>query len=120
MPKPDSDLTSQILKDPYHFEFLTLREDGKERDIERGLVNRIRDSLMELGMGFAFVGNQYPVEVGGKEFRIDLLFYHIPLHRYVVIELKMGEFLPEHSGQMGFYVAIRIYAENLGINQVSK
>jgi len=84
LPRPDSDLTSQILKDPYNFEFLTLSEDAKERDMERGLVNRIRDFLMELGMGFAFVGSQYPVEVGSKEFRIDLLFYHIPLHRYVL------------------------------------
>ena len=103
--KPDSDLTRQILRDPYHFEFLSLSQDAKERDMERGLVDHIRDFLMELGMGFAFVGSQYSLEVGGKEFRIDLLFYHIPLHRYVVIDLKMGEFEPQHSGQMGFYVA---------------
>ena len=105
LPKPDSDLTRQILRDPYHFEFLSLSQDAKERDMERGLVDHIRDFLMELGMGFAFVGSQYSLEVGGKEFRLDLLFYHIPLHRYVVIDLKMGEFEPQHSGQMGFYVA---------------
>ncbi|MBD1842642.1 DUF1016 domain-containing protein [Cyanobacteria bacterium FACHB-63] len=85
--------------------FLGLSEDAKERDMERGLIKHISQFLMELGMGFAFLGSQYPIEVSGKEYRIDMLFYHVPLHRYVVIDLKMGEFLPEHSGQMSFYVA---------------
>jgi predicted nuclease of restriction endonuclease-like (RecB) superfamily len=105
LPKPQSDLAQQIVKDPYALDFLTLSDEAQERDLERGLVLHIRDFLMELGTGFAFVGSQYALEVSGKEYRIDLLFYHIPLHRYVVIDLKMGEFEPQHSGQMSFYVA---------------
>lgn len=105
LPKPQSDLAQQIVKDPYALDFLTLGDEAQERDLERGLVSHIRDFLMELGTGFAFVGRQYPLEVSGKEYRLDLLFYHIPLHRYVVIDLKMGEFEPQHSGQMSFYVA---------------
>lgn len=104
LPKPQSDLAQQIVKDPYALDFLTLSDDAQERDLERGLVSHIRDFLMELGTGFAFVGSQYSLEVSGKEYRLDLLFYHIPLHRYVVIDLKMGEFEPQHSGQMSFYV----------------
>ncbi len=105
LPKPQSDLAQQIVKDPYALDFLTLSDEAQERDLERGLVSHIRDFLMELGTGFAFVGSQYTLEVSGKEYRIDLLFYHIPLHRYVVVDLKMGEFEPQHSGQMSFYVA---------------
>jgi len=105
LPALDSDFAKGLLKDPYNLDFLNLSEDAKERDMERGLVDHIRQFLMELGMGFAFLGNQYPIEVSGKEYRMDMLFYHVPLHRYVVIDLKMGEFLPEHSGQMSFYVA---------------
>jgi len=104
LPKPQSDLAQQIVKDPYALDFLTLSDEAQERDLERGLVSHIRDFLMELGTGFAFVGSQYSLEVSGKEYRLDLLFYHIPLHRYVVIDLKMGEFEPQHSGQMSFYV----------------
>jgi len=104
LPKPQSDLAQQIVKDPYALDFLTLSDDAQERDLERGLVSHIRDFLMELGTGFSFVGSQYSLEVSGKEYRLDLLFYHIPLHRYVVIDLKMGEFEPQHSGQMSFYV----------------
>jgi len=104
LPAQQSDLAQQLIKDPYALDFL-IGEDAQERDLERGLVAHIRDFLMELGTGFAFVGSQYPLEVSGKEYRIDLLFYHIPLHRYVVIDLKMGEFEPQHSGQMSFYVA---------------
>ena len=105
LPPSQSDLAHQLIKDPYALDFLTLGEEAQERDLERGLVEHIRDFLMELGTGFAFVGSQHPLEVSGKEYRIDLLFYHIPLHRYVVIDLKMGEFEPQHSGQMSFYVA---------------
>ena len=105
LPKPQSDLAQQLVKDPYALDFLTLSDEAQERDLERGLVTHIRDFLMELGTGFAFVGSQYPLEVSGKEYRLDLLFYHIPLHRYVVIDLKMGEFEPQYSGQMSFYVA---------------
>jgi predicted nuclease of restriction endonuclease-like (RecB) superfamily len=102
--KPQSDLAHQLLKDPYNFDFLMLTEDAQERELERALVDHIRDFLMELGLGFAFLGSQYPIEVGGREYRLDLLFYHVHLHCYVVIDLKMGEFEPQHSGQMGFYV----------------
>ena len=105
LPALDSDLAKGLLKDPYKSRILSLSEDAKERDMERGLVEHIRKFLMELGVGFAFVGTQYALEVSGKEYRLDMLFYHIPLHRYVVIDLKMGEFQPEHSGQMSFYVA---------------
>lgn len=99
-----SDLSHQILKDPYNFEFLTLHESAQERDLERALLDHIRDFLLELGVGFAFLGSQYPIEIEGKEYRIDLLFYHTKLHCYVVIDLKMGEFEPEYSGKMNFYV----------------
>ena len=82
-----------------------LTKDAQERELERGLIDHIRDFLMELGLGFAFLGSQYPLVVSRKEYRLDLLFYHVNLHCYVVIDLKMGEFEPQHSGQMSFYVA---------------
>ena len=105
LPSPQSDLAQSLLKDPYNLEFLTIGKDAQERELKRALVNHIRDFLLELGMGFAFLGNQYPIEVDGREFRLDLLFYHVKLHSYIVVELKMGEFEPEHSGKMNFYVA---------------
>ena len=105
LPAPQSDLARQIIKDPYNFDFLTLNQDAQERDLERGLVDHIRDFLLELGIGFAFLGSQYPIVVSGKEYRLDLLFYHTRLHCYVVIDLKTGEFEPEFSGKMNFYVA---------------
>ena len=105
LPSPQSDLAQQLIKDPYAFDFLTLTKDAQERELERGLIDHIRDFLMELGLGFAFLGSQYPLVVSGKEYRLDLLFYHVNLHCYVVIDLKMGEFEPQHSGQMSFYVA---------------
>lgn len=83
---------------------MALEETAQERDLERGLLNHIRDFLMELGVGFAFLGSQYPIVVDEKEYRVDLLFYHTQLHCYVVIDLKMGEFEPEYSGKMNFYV----------------
>lgn len=104
LPAPQSDLGRSLLKDPYHFEFLTLAEAAQERDLERALVDRIREFLLELGVGFAFVGSQYRLELEGDEFFIDLLFYHIKLHRYVVIDLKTNEFKPEYAGKMNFYV----------------
>ncbi|MBD3887509.1 DUF1016 domain-containing protein [Phormidium tenue FACHB-886] len=105
LPAPQSDLAQQILKSSYNFEFLELTQTAQERDFEKALVDRIRDFLMELGIGFAFLGSQYPLEVGGKEYRLDLLFYHVRLHCYVVIDLKVVEFEPEFSGKMAFYVA---------------
>lgn len=105
LPAPQSDLARQLIKDPYNFDFLTLAEDARERELERALIDHIRDFLMELGLGFAFLGSQYPLVVSGKEYRLDLLFYHVHLHCYVVIDLKTGEFEPEYSGKMSFYVA---------------
>jgi predicted nuclease of restriction endonuclease-like (RecB) superfamily len=105
LPSPQSDLAQQLIKDPYNFDFLSLTEDIQEKELERALTSRIRDFLLELGLGFSFLGSQYPLVVGGKEYRLDLLFYHVHLHCYVVIDLKMGEFEPQHSGQMSFYVA---------------
>lgn len=104
LPPEQSDLQRQLLKDPYHFEFLALDKAVQERDLERALVDRIREFLLELGVGFAFVGSQYRLELEGDEFFIDLLFYHIKLHRYVVIDLKTTEFKPEYAGKMNFYV----------------
>lgn len=105
LPKEESDLVQSLLKDPYHLDFLTLGKDAQERELENALVLHIRDFLLELGLGFAFLGNQYPIEVDDKEYKLDLLFYHVKLHCYVVIDLKMGEFQPEFSGKMNFYVA---------------
>ena len=104
LPPNQSDLSRQLLKDPYNFEFLSLQDAAQERELERGLLHHIRDFLMELGVGFAFLGSQYPIVVSDKEYRLDLLFYHTKLHCYVVIDLKMGEFEPEYSGKMNFYV----------------
>lgn len=105
MPAPQSDLAQQLLKDPYNFDFLTLGKDAHERDLEGGLLNHIRQFLLELGAGFAFVGSQYHLEVGGQDFYLDLLFYHLTLRCYVVVDLKMGDFEPAHAGQMNFYLS---------------
>ena len=105
LPQPQSDLAQQLIKDPYSFEFLTLRQGALERELEAGLVNHIRDFLIELGVGFAFLGSQYPITVDEKEYRIDLLFYHTQLRCYIVIDLKMTEFEPEYAGKMNFYVS---------------
>ena len=105
LPSPQSDLAQQVLKDPYTFDFLTLGPAARERDLERGLVRHVARFLLELGAGFAFVGEQQRLEVSGKEFLIDLLFYHTRLHSYVVVELKAGEFKPEYAGQLNFYLS---------------
>jgi predicted nuclease of restriction endonuclease-like (RecB) superfamily len=105
LPQPQSDLAQQLLKDPYHFDFLTLGKEAQERDLERGLVDHIRDFLLELGVGFSFVGSQYPIEIDGQEYRLDLLLYHFRLRCFVVIDLKIVEFQPEFSGKMNFYVS---------------
>jgi predicted nuclease of restriction endonuclease-like (RecB) superfamily len=106
LPQPQSDLAQQLLKDPYNFEFLTIGQDAQELELERNLVTHMRDFLLELGMGFAFVGSQYPLEVDGTEYRLDHLFYHLQLRCFIVIDLKMGVFQPEFSGKMNFYVAV--------------
>ena len=105
LPKPQSELAEQVLKDPYNFDFLSLGDKAWERELEKTLLDHIRDFLLELGVGFAFVGNQYHLEVGGRDFWIDLLFYHYRLHCFVVIDLKVVEFEPEFSGKMSFYVS---------------
>ena len=105
LPAPQSDLAQQLIKDPYHLDFLDITPEAKERELEQALVSRIRDFLLELGAGFAFVGSQYPLTVDGEDFRIDLLFYHLQLRCYVVIELKTTEFRPEYAGKMNFYLA---------------
>lgn len=104
--RTDSELAQQITKDPYILDFLALDGDASERVLEQGLVDRIIDTLRELGAGFAFVGRQVHFDVDGDDFYIDLLFFHTEQLRYVVVELKTGKFKPEHSGQLGFYVAL--------------
>jgi len=105
LPPPQSDLAKAVLKDPYNFDFLTLSKRYNERELEDALVEHITHFLLELGSGFAFVGRQYRLVVGGDEFFIDLLFYHIRLRCYVVVELKTVKFKPEFAGQLNFYVS---------------
>lgn len=105
LPAPDSLLAHETLKDPYLFDFLGLGDDAHERDIENALIRHITRFLLELGAGFAFIGRQFRLEVGGDEFFIDLLFYHTRLKCYVVVELKATAFKPEHAGQLNFYLS---------------
>ena len=105
LPSPQSELATQTMKDPYVFDFIPFREDMLERDIEQALVRDVTKLLLELGTGFAFLGNQYHLNVGGDDFFIDLLFYNLNLRCYVVVELKTGEFKPEYAGQLNFYLS---------------
>ncbi len=105
LPAPNSDLARSTLKDPYLFDFLGVAKEADEREIESAIVQHISRFLLELGAGFAFVGRQVHLEVGGDDFYIDLLFYHLKLHCYVVVELKAGAFKPEHTGQLSFYLS---------------
>jgi predicted nuclease of restriction endonuclease-like (RecB) superfamily len=105
LPAPQSDLARELIKDPYHFDFFELGEEAQERDLERALLAHLRDFLLELGVGFAFIGSQYHLEVGGQDYYLDLLFYHLRLRCHVVIELKIGAFRPEDSGKMNFYLS---------------
>jgi len=105
LPAPQSQLAKELLKDPYHFEFLSMKEEYEEQDLEDALVSNVTRFLMELGQGFSFVGRQMELQMpGGQTFFPDLLFYHIPQHRYVVIELKVVKFIPEFAGKLNFYV----------------
>lgn len=104
LPAPQSDLARETLKDPYIFDFLSVGDEAHERELETALVERITRFMLELGKGFAFVGRQYHLEVGGEDFYIDLLFYHLRLHCYVAIELKTGPFKPEYTGKLNFYL----------------
>lgn len=106
LPTYDSELAIQLFKDPYHLDFVMLGEEAKERDLEDALMNHITKLLLELGDGFAFMGRQKRFEAGGKEFVIDLLFYHTKLRRYVIIDLKIGEFEPEFVSKMNLYLGV--------------
>lgn len=105
LPPADSEMTRQALKDPYVFDFITTREGQDERDIEEQMVTNVSKLLLELGTGFAFMGRRYHLVVGGEDFYIDLLFYNVRLHRYVVVELKNVDFKPEFLGKLSFYTA---------------
>jgi predicted nuclease of restriction endonuclease-like (RecB) superfamily len=105
LPDVQSDLAKEVLKDPYNFDLMGLTENYKEKELEDALVANITKFLLELGQGFAYVGRQYPIKVGNKERNIDLLFYHLELRCYVVIELKAREFEPEHTGKLGYYIS---------------
>jgi len=106
LPKPQSDLAKELLKDPYKFDFLSLRNEYVEKDLENALTDHITKFLLELGTGFSFVGRQYAIEVGGDDFYIDLLFYHLKLRCFVVVELKTGKFIPEYAGKLNFYLNV--------------
>ena len=105
LPSPQCELAVQTMKDPYVFDFIQIREEMVERDIEQALIKDVTKLLLELGTGFAFLGNQYHLNIGGEDFYLDLLFYNLNLRCYVVIELKTGEFKPEYVGQLNFYLS---------------
>lgn len=104
MPIPQSELAKEIIKDPYIFDFLTLKENYKEKELENAIINKLKNVLLELGKGFSFVGNQYKISTNNNDYYLDLLFYHLELRCYIVIELKTTEFKPEYIGQISFYV----------------
>lgn len=106
LPAEISDLVNQTLKDPYIFDFLTIGKEAHEREIEKSLVEHVEKFLLTLGKGFAFVGRQYELKVGDEDFYLDLLFYHIHLKCYVVVELKAGKFKPEDAGKLNFYLSV--------------
>jgi predicted nuclease of restriction endonuclease-like (RecB) superfamily len=105
LPKPESDLAREILKNPYLFDFLNLGEEAKERELENALMQHLKKFLLELGRGFAYIGNQFNIDVGGDDFIFDLLFYNTRLHCYVIFELKVGPFEPEFAGKLNFYLS---------------
>jgi predicted nuclease of restriction endonuclease-like (RecB) superfamily len=105
LPSHQSDLAQQTLKDPYIFDFLTIESAFREREIEQAITEQITHFLLELGKGFAFVGKQYHLQIGDNDYYIDLLFYHVKLHSFVAVELKMGRFKPEYAGKMNFYLS---------------
>ena len=104
LPENNSDLANNTIKDPYIFDFISLNNDYKERELENALVDKIKDVLLEFGKGFSFVGNQYMISTEKNDYYLDLLFYHLELRCYIVVELKITEFKPEYIGQLGFYV----------------
>lgn len=104
LPSPHSDLAQQATKDPYLFDFISMDEKFREKELEQGLIDHIQNLLMEFGRGFAFIGRQCRLNIDEKEYMIDLLFYHVVLHAYVIVELKTVEFEPEFAGKMNFYL----------------
>ncbi|HPI20057.1 MAG TPA: PDDEXK nuclease domain-containing protein [Candidatus Kapabacteria bacterium] len=104
LPKPESALANELLKNPYSFEFLNLTKEVKENDLQNALLDNITKFLLELGYGFAFVGKQKLLTIGGSDFYVDLVFYHTKLHCYFIVELKIDEFKPEYSGKLNFYL----------------
>jgi predicted nuclease of restriction endonuclease-like (RecB) superfamily len=105
LPSPKSELAIEMIKEPYKFHFLTVGDDAHEKEVQSGLVAHVKQFLMELGQGFALYGTHYPIHISGKRFEADLLFYNTKLHCYFVIELKRGDFQPEHTGQLNFYLS---------------
>lgn len=105
LPSKQSEIAIQTLKDPYNFDFLGLYNDALEKAIEDELVKHITEFLLELGKGFAFIGRQYKIEISESDYFIDMLFYHLELRCYIVIELKSGKFKPEHAGKLNFYLS---------------
>lgn len=105
LPEPQSHLAHELLKNPYNFDCLGLHDEAYEREIENASIKHVTKFLLELGKGFAFIGNQVPIEVSGNEYFIDMLFYHVKLHSYVVVEIKATSFKPEHAGQLNFYLS---------------
>ena len=105
LPAPQSDLAHNTLKDPYIFDFLSIGHEAQEREIEKGLVDHIQKFLLEMGGGFAYVGRQVLLAIGGNDYYLDLLFYHTRLHSYIVVELKAGDFKPEFAGKLNFYLS---------------
>lgn len=106
LPASHSAVAAEMLKDPYHFDFLRLSPEIEERELERALLAHVRDFLLELGVGFALIGSQYRLEAGGQDYQLDLLFFHVRLRCYVVVDLKMGAFVPEYAGKMNFYLSV--------------
>lgn len=104
LPPLNSDIVNNTIKDPYIFDFITLRDSYKEKELELAMIGKIKDVLLELGKGFSFVGNQYKISMSDNDYYIDLLFYHLELRCYIVVELKADEFKPEYIGKLGFYV----------------
>lgn len=106
LPAHQSELVQQTFKDPYIFDFLTIAHDAKERDVELGLIDHISKFMLEMGKGFAYLGRQYPLQVGGQDYFLDLLFYNVNLHCFVIIDLKIDDFKPEYAGKMQFYLNV--------------
>lgn len=105
LPAPESDLAAQVFKDPYLFDFLGTDDPRRERELEQGLMDHIQKFMIEMGVGFAFVGRQVHLEVGGQDYYLDLLFYHLKLRCFIVVDLKAGDFKPEYAGKMNFYLS---------------